>query len=433
MKKEFCQIFMLFFLCGSLFLTACGDKRNTGNTSSLPSGSLDTSFGIGGKVTTVLGSNYSYAFAVAMQTDGKIVAAGESSSGASWAFGLARYNTDGSLDTSFGTGGTVTTAFGTAGDTPLAVVIQTDGKIVAVGYSNSSPGPVFALARYNSDGSLDTSFGTGGTGKVTTAIGTVGAVAYAAAIQSDGKIVVAGESDTATSNVFALARYNIDGSLDTSFGTGGTVTTSFGTMYQDATSVAIQADGRIVAAGRYYPVFALTRYNSDGSLDTSFGTGGKVTTAMGGDSCDATGVVIQLDGKIVAAGSSWAGASDSFVLVRYNTDGSLDASFGIGGKVTTGFESGLGFLRAVAIQSDGKIVAAGSSSDGTSVVFTLVRYNSDGSLDTNFGIGGKATTDFGTIADEIYAVAIQTDGEIVAAGYSYTGTTEVFALARYLP
>jgi uncharacterized delta-60 repeat protein len=436
---KFRQIVMIMVLCGSLLLTACGGENKENASLPLPSGSLDTSFGTGGKVTTVLGTNYSSATAVAVQTDGKIVAVGESYDGTPFAFGLARYNVDGSLDTSFGTGGKVTTAFGTVGDTPLAVVIQTDGKIVAVGYSNTSSGPVFALARYKIDGSLDESFGPGG--KVTTAIGTRGAVAYAAAIQSDGKIVVAGYSDSGTVDVsvqvFALARYNADdGSLDMSFGTGGTgtVTTSFGPMYQNATSVVIQTDGKIVAAGRAYPVLALARYNSDGSLDESFGPGGtgKVTTAMG-DNCGAANVAIQTDGKIVAGGTSWGSASASFALARYNTDGRLDTSFGVGGKVTTDFGTGLGFLRAVAIQTDGKIVAAGSSSDGTPSVFTLVRYNNDGSLDANFGTGAKVTTAVGTIGDEIYAVAIQSDGKIVAAGYSYTGTSYVFALARYLP
>jgi uncharacterized delta-60 repeat protein len=436
MEMKFRQIFMILVLCGSLLLTACGGENKENAPLPLPSGSLDTSFGTGGKVTTVLGTNYSSASAVAVQTDGKIVAAGASYDGTCWAFGLARYNVDGSLDTSFGTGGKVTTAFGTVSDTPLAVVIQTDGKIVAVGYSNSSPGPVFALARYNSDGSLDASFGTGG--KVTTAIGTRGAVACAAAIQSDGKIVVAGYSDTGTADVsadvFALARYNADdGSLDMSFGTGGMVTTtSFGTRFENATSVVIQTDGKIVAAGRAYPVLALARYNSNGSLDTSFGTGGKVTTAMG-DRFGASGLAIQSDGKIVAAGSSGTGTGYVFALVRYNIDGSLDTGFGIGGKATTDFGTGLGFLRAVAIQSDGKIVAAGSSYDGTPFAFTLVRYNSDGSLDTHFGTGGTVTTAVGTRVDEIYAVAIQPDGKIVAAGSSDTGTGYVFALARYLP
>ncbi len=247
----------------------------------------------------------------------------------------------------------MTTDFGGT-DIANAVVLQSDGKIVAVGQDSSD----FALARYNADGSLDSSFGTGG--KVTTDFGGSDA-ALAAVLQPDGKIVAVGTSAAD----FALARYNTDGSLDTSFGTGGKVTTDFGGTDQ-AWAAVLQPDGKIVAAGLASADFALARYNTNGSLDTSFGTGGKVTTSFEG-SDQARAVVLQPDGKIVAVG--WDNGVE-FALARYNTDGLLDSSFGTGGKVTTDFGGSDAALAAV-LQSDGKIVAVGFAN---TTDFALARY-----------------------------------------------------------
>jgi uncharacterized delta-60 repeat protein len=341
------------------------------------SGSLDTSFGTGGKVTTAIGAGHEEVYAIAIQSDGKIVAAGISDNGTNYDFALARYNSNGSLDTTFGTDGKVTTAIGTDYDEAYAIAIQADGKIVAAGYSHNGSDADFALARYNSDGSLDTGFGTGG--KVTTAIGAGSDGAYAIAIQSDGKIVAAGYSHNGSNEDFALARYNTDGSLDTDFGTGGKVTTAIGSSYDYALAIAIQVDGKIVAAG-YSDIgsnnadFALARYNTDGSLDTSFDTDGKVTTAIGSGHDEAYAIAIQSDGKIVVAGDSSNGSDNDFALARYNTNGSLDTSFDTDGQVTTAIGSSTDIAKAIAIQSDGKIVAAGRSDNGDSG-FALARYN----------------------------------------------------------
>ena len=283
------------------------------------------------------------------------------------------------------------------------------------------------------NGSLDTTFGIGG--KVTTAIGTSNDIATSVAIQSDGKIVAAGYSWNGSNDDFALARYNVDGSLDTSFGIGGKVTTAIGTSEDGAFSVAIQSNGKIVAAGvsfnedKYH--FALARYNVDGSLDTSFGIGGMVTTAIGSALSYALSVAIQGDGKIVAVGHSYNEGRSDFALVRYNVDGSLDTSFGLGGIVTTAIGSADSIAYSVAIQGNGKIVAVGHSWNESDSDFALARYNVDGSLDATFGIGGIVTTTFGTSEDGAFSVAIQSDGKIVAAGYSWNGSNDDFALARY--
>jgi uncharacterized delta-60 repeat protein len=181
-------------------------------------GDLDTTFDSDGKVTTAIGASDNEAYSVAIQSDGKIVAAGSSKNGSNYDFALARYNTDGTLDTNFGTGGKVITAIGSSTDVAESVAIQSDGKIVAAGFSNNGSNNDFALVRYNTNGTLDTTFDSDG--KVTTAIGSANDAAYSVAIQSDGKIVAAGFSNNGSNNDFALVRYNTNGSLDTSFGTG---------------------------------------------------------------------------------------------------------------------------------------------------------------------------------------------------------------------
>ena len=242
---------------------------------------------------------------------------------------MARLNSDGTLDASFGANGKVRTGFASGLYSATAVAIQADGKIVAVGgeYESRSHSR-FALARYNSDGTLDASFG--GDGKVTTDFSAGWDGAKGVAIQADGKIVVAG---TAGRTKFALARYSSDGTLDRTFGVNGKVRTDFTSGFDSAYGVAIQADGRIVVvgqAGSYYQQrdtkFALARYNSDGTLDATFGSDGKVMTRFTSGYESATGVAIQADGKIVAAGTAGQNFDNRFALARYSSDGTLDAS-----------------------------------------------------------------------------------------------------------
>jgi uncharacterized delta-60 repeat protein len=338
----------------------------------------------------------------------------------------------GALDPSFGTGGKVTTAIGSYDAYANALVRQPDGKLVAAGSSvNVATLGDFALARYNPNGSLDTSFN--GTGKVTTAIGPGNDYAYALAVQPDGKLVVAGRSYNGSNDDLALARYNPNGSLDTSFNGTGKVTTAIGAGDDSADALALQPDGKIVAAGYSYngsaEVFTLARYNPNGSLDTSFNGTGKVTTAIG-DYADAHALVLQPDGKLAAAGIGHNGSQFVFALARYNPNGSLDTSFNGTGKVTSPIGSVQDNAIALARQPDGKLVAAGYSYNGPRRFFALARYNANGSLDTSFNGTGKLTTAIG-LDDQAYDLALQPDGKIVAAGFSWNGSQQVFALARY--
>jgi uncharacterized delta-60 repeat protein len=371
-----------------------------------------------GKVTTDFAPfSYDQGNSVTVQSDGKIVVVGISSG----EFALARYNFDGSIDSSF-SGGKVLTAFGSS-DYGFDVTMQSDGKIIAAGFSYNNFGgdSDFALARYNVDGTLDTTFSGG---KVTTDFGNCYDSGRSVTVQIDGKIIVAGSSNNWSTNNsdFALARYNVDGSLDTLFGTDGKVIMDFG-GYDLGRSVIMQEDGKIIVAGSGYNAasnpndFALVRYNSDGSLDPLFGIGGKVLTDIGSHTDDyGYSLTVQSDGKIIVGGIS----NGDCALARYNVDGNLDTSFGLGGKVVTDIYS---YSDCIDIQSDGKIIVAGSSYTAD---FVVARYNNDGSLDTSFGKGGKVITDFGN-NDYSYSVTMQSDGKIVVTGES----SGDFALARY--
>ena len=332
-------------------------------------GDLDPTFGGGGKVITDFGGDDTL-FTLALQPDGKTVVAGSSfvyGSGTGGSFALARYNVDGSLDATFGTGGKVITDFRSNGtDVAHALAIQPDGKIVAAGVVPH--GLDFGLARYNVDVSLDATFGTGG--KVISSSANYDTLS-AAVLQSDGKIVVAGSRGYyPAARDFVLARYNTDGSLDASFGSGGEVTTDFGNHTDDqASAMALQPDGKILVGGGSGGRFALARYNPDGTLDPTFGTEGTVITAFGGGE-SAAALALQPDGKIVVAGGP---RSANFVLARYNPDGRLDLPFGTGGVVATGF-GGSAQATALGLQEDGKIVVAGRSFFASDTRFVLARY-----------------------------------------------------------
>ncbi|WP_405834582.1 calcium-binding protein [Streptomyces sp. NBC_00105] len=390
-------------------------------------GDLDPAFDGDGRVVTDFGG-YDESRDMVLQADGKIVTVGLNTApeGGAADFALARYNPDGSLDTGFdGDGLVLSDLRGGGEDVANGVAVQPDGKIVVVGRSTEPDGGggMFTVVRYHSDGSLDTGFG-GGDGIVLTDFGTGGAQeAFTVTVRADGAILAAGTSGAE----LALARYHADGSPDAGFDGDGRVTTAFAGGAATAFDVTSQPDGRIVAAGRAgynYPAnasdFALARYHPDGSLDTGFDGDGRVTTAFA-EADVAGGVKVQPDGKIIAAGSS----AFDFALARYHPDGTLDGGFDGDGKVTTDFGTGtLDGSSDLALQPDGKIVAAGISQAD----FAVARYNQDGSLDGGFGTGGKVTTDvyFGFF-DVAGAVALQPDGKIVAAG----NTGDDRGLVRY--
>ena len=404
-----------------------------------PADILDPSFGAGGKVTTdEFGGKDT---AMALQADGKIVMVG----GGFTSYLLARYNAGGTLDTGFGAGGKVTLDIsgGNLQQRALGVAVQTDGKIVVVGETLVPGGPAgqftFGLARFNADGSLDSSFGEGGKVIHSTVVGNARAVA----LQPDGKLLVAGISPVSGKGSdfgdFLVARYNADGSLDSSFGSGGEVVTDFGGTPNDAHNIVIQPDGHIVVSGSVFNLSSginhtdIARYNPGGLPDTSFGSGGTLhlSNMQLGD-----GLALQPDGKLVLVGNvetaTLPNTATQFLLMRINADGTTDQAFGSAGLVQTAFSSGGDAARAVGIASDGKILVAGKAKQGNSE-FAVARYNPDGSLDARFGSGGKFTIEFGSFGDGAESLAIQPDGKIVLGGFSQGISSIGYALARISP
>ena len=388
-------------------------------------GDLDKSFDTDGKATPSFGRD---ALGVAIQADGKIVTAGTTGLQGGGNFGVARFNANGSLDTSFSGDGLITTDFGPA-SAAEAVAIQSDGDIVVAGaVYNGDPSWDFAIAVYNSNGSLDTGFSSNGL----RAIDFDGSYDWArgVAIQADDKIVVGGDANIGGDTDFAVVRLSTSGSLDSTFSSDGKATTGFGD-FEHVNDVAIQTDGKIVAAG-YGPVgsntdFLLARYNTNGSPDFGFNIDGKLSTPFGGGDV-AYGVALQADGKIVAAGSSYDFDTEDrdFALARYTTSGFPDSSFDSDGKLTTSVY-GDSAAADVAIQANGRIVAAGFGTAFGEQNFAVARFTSTGSLDTSFSLIGVANTNMAFDRDDHgEAVAIQANGKIVVAG-----GRPGFGLARY--
>jgi uncharacterized delta-60 repeat protein len=408
---------------------------------------LDPSFDEDGIVVVDLTEKNEHGRAVALQPDGKLVVAGYTTYAYDSQFLLARFNSDGSLDTTFGSGsGWITTSLSSGSNFINDIVLQDDGKILAAGNSGDYSASDFALARYNPDGSLDTTFD--GDGFVITDFAGGTDTANGVALAADGKIVVAGTAFTAppwSSYDIALARYNPDGSLDTSFDGDGKVLTGNGYYIDDGGhAITLQEDGKILVAGMTiikidyssYRKFIVARYNLDGSLDTTFDGDGMVIPDFNGYSEFANDILVQPDGKIVVVGRTDSAGTIDFALARYNPDGSLDTSFDEDGKVITNLLA-INTGNAVALQPDGKILMAGFAdtyydpySDAESV-FALARYNPDGSLDTSFDEDGWLTTELGDTGfypnHECYDIVLQPDGKIVLAGESGAS----FALVRY--
>jgi uncharacterized delta-60 repeat protein len=395
-------------------------------------GDLDRSFSRNGKVTTSFGA-LDGVNSVAIDAQGRIVAGGYvyHANDDVYQFALARYKADGELDRSFSADGRVGTNFVPYGGAVKEVAIDAEGRIVAAGDDYPQG---FAVARFKRDGRLDRSFS--GDGRATTAFGARVEQVGSMAIDSEGRIVIAGTAldlppATGWQSFFTLVRYRPDGSLDGSFGDGGTVMDS-GSPFDEARSVAIDSAGRIVVAGRtaighgggrYTGAVGLARYDSSGALDPSFGTGGRVTTGLWADGAEANSLAIDSDGRMVVAGPRDPGGRPGWGLARYNPGGPLDASFSQNGRITTRFGEARAVPYSVAIDSRGRIAAAGVARGE----FALARYRPAGRLDPSFSGNGKVRTQFRGGTSGAQSIAIDSRDRIVAAGGNGN-----FALARYI-
>jgi uncharacterized delta-60 repeat protein len=411
------------------------------------SGDLDSTFSGDGKATKDSGSNFNEGVrAMTIQANGKIVVVGDSNitfGAPGTNFMVARFNANGSPDATFSGDGMLKTNFGNPSEA-LGVTLQADGKIVVVGQT-CTPMPEWicnmAIARYNTNGSLDTTFSADGKQAVDFGGGDNGSYGGVVVLQN-GKILVAGRMFNGSNFDFALYRLNVNGSLDNTFSGDGRVNTGFGAGTNEHTfGLALQPDGKIILAGQTCDAswgncdYALVRYNVNGSRDTTFSGDGRQRTNFGGNEY-ANAIKLQADGKIVTAGRREAPNGCSFTLARYNINGALDPSFSGDGKAATFLPSttcGWWQFLGLGIQSTGKIVIAGGLGPDGSKDFMVVRYTAAGLLDATFSGDGKVVTDFGG-NDSADALVIQSNDRIVAAGFTdVNGTGLDFAVARYVP
>ena len=407
-------------------------------------GDLDPTFGTGGRVLTDIGAGAVTGRGLVVQPDGKIVVAGATDlNNPGSDFLVTRYNADGTLDATFDGDGKATTDFNNRSDAAFAVALQPDGRIVVVGVSGTTNSDKdFAVARYNADGSLDASFD--GDGRAVTDFGNTNDEAFAVAIAPTGKIVAGGTTSSRNSD-FAVARYLANGALDPAFDTDGRVTTdafctgACSNTVDRGRGVAIYPDGRIVIAGDSaetssfgigQPYFAAARYLDSGAPDFSFGSSGNAF--RNNVSAQATAMALQPDGKIViVGGSSQFGNQETNGLasVRFNQDGSSDFSFFGFNNTSLGNASVNYKLNAVAVQSDGRIVAAGNFG----ARFLVARSSPDGRTDVFFGNNGVSITEMNPAATSggAFAVGVLADGKIVAAGHQQSASGGQIAVARY--
>jgi len=400
-------------------------------------GTLDSSFGGDGIVTTVFTGTAGEVRSVAVQTDGKIIAVGPQQFSL-FDFGLARYNPDGSLDPTFsGDGRQITDFQAGSNDYPFKVLVLADGKIVVCGTSGAGGGSRMALARYLPDGSLDASFGIGGLAYPDLGLETQ---VFSMAIQSDGKFVLVGAAITSSQNNFALARYNANGTVDTGFGTNGLKVVVFGGQ-SSANAVAIQPDGKIIVVGqRSVNASAnsngiIMRFLPDGTIDSSYGSSGStIHTYLASQSLAA--VALQADGKIIAAGTGHNGSSFFHgFAVRVMPNGEYDAGFSAGGLAIIGPENLSEGINDMMLDASGRILFTGNATiSGFNRAITLYRYLADGTPDPAFGNQGKVTTDLDPADQDLgLALALQADGRILVGGSYRSDFNSQFAVLRFLP
>lgn len=406
-------------------------------------GSIDESFAIAGFYNSQIDSIADEAKSMAFQSDGKIVTAGyfgePGLSETSEDFYVRRFNADGSRDSSFGDNGIAIIDLAGGTDSAWDVKIQEDGKILVAGFGWQSWERALIM-RLNSDGSLDTEFS--GDGMAVIEIGGFSDRLWDIEIQDDGKIVGCGTCFVSGSNNdWCALRLHPNGNLDTSFGDGGVLSLDLGAVQISANDLIILEDGRILMAGYTNPsgtyLMQLAMLNSDGSLDETWNDDGLAELSIDFMDDAIQSIAIQDDGKILAGGYSWNGSDYDFALVRFNSDGEPDQSFGEAGFVTTPVGNANEFINSLFIRSDGRIVVGGNGIiDGSWFDFIVAMYNSDGSLEADFGNNGIVTTALSSDEDYIFEIKPDADGNILAVGTTENDSSgeEVYqmAMVKYL-
>lgn len=398
--------------------------------------SLDQAFGIGGKIISNFNSDtaINHPQGATLISDGKIIVTGYILNGSNYDWVLARYNSDGSIDASFGNNGK--TIFNLGGnDFSSGLAVQSDGKIIVSGYSYTDHYQ-WKIARFNSNGTIDNGFGNNG---IITSFDGVHSLAITPLLQSDGKIIGVGFEGGSPDSI-AIARYHSDGSPDINFGNNGIFTQSLGIGVRGMWG-SIQQDGKIIVTGEYSSGATdeayILRITTDGILDATFGNNGITTRHIGTNGADRVyNIKLQSDQKIIlSGGTNWNFSSDPSAdtyLARFNPNGSPDASFGINGIVIQNF-SDIDVAGSLFLQQDGKIVIGGYEKDPSVPFynFAIRRFNTDGSLDSTFGTNGSFTSPTGSNDGAITSILQQNDGKILLAGYASNGSYNNWLLARF--
>jgi uncharacterized delta-60 repeat protein len=407
-------------------------------------GKIDSTYGTNGRAySNFTEMVFADPYQVAIQSDNKIIKAGSiySASAGISLLGVLRFNANGTVDNTFGTNGRAMIPFGFDYMGPSAIAIQSDGKIVVAGTVDKGPDTDIAVVRLNANGTLDASFGSAG--KV---LSNASGNDYARAIkiQADLKILVAGNGQIAGtfhSNMLIM-RYNSNGNLDATFGNNGEANLAIGSYSSGAHSIAVQSDGKILLGGfttwlqnfSLYPSFAVARFNVNGTLDATFGSNGSVVPSVfiyG----QISGIAVQPDGKIVTAGGASASATNNaqdirFGIVRLNANGTSDAAFGTNGGTLSNIGSE-NSVWGIGVQTDGKILVSGHyKTANDDFNYAIVRYTSAGTLDNTFGTNGITTIGMTDGSDDKFATIAGQGNNIILAGFSSSSQVRQFSTVR---
>lgn len=397
----------------------------------LAAGWPDPTFGVDGKVATSFGADtFDEIRDLALDPNGAIIAVGPANerinNGSRQGFGVARYLPDGSADLSFSGDGRTITYLTMQRDSAYAVAAQPDGRIVVGGQASIEYKSRFALARYNVDGTLDETFGANGT--VLTSLNGDESLILDLALQPDGRIVVAGRTRTVYDSDVALARYTADGALDRSFSGDGIEVTQVGAASTGAIALEILPDGKLLVAAAGYSSphsIYLLRYLQDGSLDAEFGEGGTVAVDTGGPAT-LNDMALQRDGKVLLAGMRPSG----FGVTRTGADGAVDTAFGNGGAAIASMLNG---VTHVVQDSGGNVLVAGRYLAGDGSEFAVARFKPNGALDTTFGDNGAARVSWAAGEQSVpWTMAADAKGRILLGGATGVGTRSDFGLARLI-
>lgn len=405
------------------------------NASTQAPGSFDPTFGTDGITISPIGTANAFGRAVVIQPDGKAVIACVANNGTDTDFVIARFTTDGDPDSSLGDDGIVLTDIDDRTDIAEAIALDEFERIIVAGSVDSGDGFGFGVARYLSDGTLDQSFGD--QGLVTRKSGSTG-FCKAVAVQQDNKIVLGGYvlNPATLTNEFAVIRFHIDGTPDSTFHHDGLVMTNLGIGAGIADAMLIQPDGKIILAGQalneatFRWEIAIARYNADGSPDETWDEDGIVFTGSLDADFTIKTVALQEDRKVIVGGYFGTAQSNNlFAVARYHPGGRLDETFGTEGIVLASYGDQNNQINTIIIQSDGQILIAGSSLQGNKDVFAIARLDPDGSFDDTFGEGGVVRPVIDQ-NDGINSMALQQDGKLIVAGESFNGQRFSIAVAR---